>query len=179
LNLSFDGVIAQVAVSNDGGFAKAHTQIFDYQNNTITWKLRSSTTKLPRKVYVRYRSYDAANDSSYGAWNKEVYSDDIILDEVAPTISVVRASVSTGRPAVKLESRGYLPGKINTVRVTADDDRSGVAGYQVSAAPRGMRVYFVKTSNFKVMIPFNRKVLYVRAVDGAGNHGVWRQVSTK
>ncbi|MFM5903873.1 MAG: hypothetical protein ACKOOD_02165 [Microbacteriaceae bacterium] len=180
LNLSFDGIVAQVAVSNDGGFAKSQTQVFDYKDNTVTWKLRSSTSKLPRKVYVKYRLFDAANDSSLGKWEKEVYSDDIILDEIAPTISFIKTSVGTGRSLISLDRVGITQTKIRVLYVNADDDKSGVSHLQVSTALKGAPIFDVPTGkSFKVSIKKSRNQIFIRPVDSAGNVGSWRAVSTK
>lgn len=180
LNLSFDGIIAQVAVSNDGGFASAQTQVFDYKENTVTWKLRSSTSKLPRKVYVKYRVFADANDGTLGKWEKEVYSDDIILDEIAPTISFVKTSIGSGRSTISLDRVGISQTKIRVLNVGAVDDKSGVSHLQVSIATKGAPVIDAPSAKpFKVSLKKSRNQIFVRPVDSAGNVGSWKTVSTK
>lgn len=180
LNLSFDGIISQVAVSNDGGFAKAHTQVFDYKENVITWRLRSSTSKLPRKVYVKYRLFDAANDGTRGAWEKTVYTDDIILDETPPVISFIRTTVTTARSTITLDRVSLSQLKVRVINLTADDDKSGVSHYQVSTALRNAPVLDVPTGKpFRVGVKKSRTQIFVRAVDSAGNKGVWKSISTR
>ena len=180
LNLSFDGIVAQVAVSNDGGFSKSQTQIFDYKDNTIAWNLRASTSKLPRKVYIRYRLFADANDSTLGRWEKQVYSDDIILDEAAPVITGMRVSSTTSRATTVLDQVSKARTKVKAITITAKDDRSGVAGLDFTAQPgTGKIVKASYGSTIKLALTNSRNTVYVRVVDAVGNTSTWKALSTK
>jgi len=180
LNLSFDGIIAQVAVSNDGGFPKNQTKVFDYKKNTVDWTLRASTSKLPRKVYVRYRLFADENDGTFGRWEKAVYSDDIILDTEAPVITAMRVNATTSRGTTVLDKVGKALTKVKTVSISAKDDRSGVTSLEFAvslATNKSVRATYGKPVN--LALTKSRNVVYVRALDAAGNTGGWKTLSTK
>lgn len=180
LNLSFDGIVAQVAVSNDGGFPKSQTQVFDYKDNTVPWTLRSSTSKLPRKVYIRYRLFADANDGTLGRWEKQVYSDDIILDEIAPVITAMRVSSTTSRATTVLDQVSKARTKVKAITITAKDDLSGLARLDISAQlGTGAIVKAAYGSTIKLALTNSRNTVYVRAVDAVGNTSAWKALSTK
>jgi hypothetical protein len=180
LNLSFDGIVAQVAVSNDGGFPKSQTQVFDYKDNTVAWKLRASTSKLPRKVYIRYRLFADANDGTLGRWEKQVYSDDIILDEIAPVITAMRVSSTTSRATTVLDQVSKARTKVKAITITAKDDLSGLARLDISAQlGTGAIVKAAYGSTIKLALTNSRNTVYVRAVDAVGNTSAWKALSTK
>jgi hypothetical protein len=180
LNLSFDGIIAQVAVSNDGGFPRSQTKVFDYKENTVDWTLRASTSKLPRKVYVRYRLFAAENDGTFGQWEKFVYSDDIILDAEAPVITTMRVNSTTSRGTTVLDKVGIALTKVKNISISAKDNMSGVEALEFAIAPasgKSVRATYGKPIN--LALTKSRNVVYVRAVDAAGNSGAWKALSTK
>ncbi len=180
LNLSFDGIVAQVALSNDGGFPKSQTQVFDYKDNTVAWKLRASTSKLPRKVYIRYRLFADANDGTLGRWEKQVYSDDIILDEIAPVITAMRVSSTTSRATTVLDQVSKARTKVKAITITAKDDLSGLARLDISAQlGTGAIVKAAYGSTIKLALTNSRNTVYVRAVDAVGNTSAWKALSTK
>lgn len=180
LNLSFDGIVAQVAISNDGGFPKNQTKVFDYKENTVQWSLRASTSKLPRKVYVRYRLFADENDGTFGRWEKAVYSDDIILDSEAPVITTMRVSSTSSRGSIVIDKVGKALTKVKTVSISAKDNRSGVESLEFAINPTSTvtaRASYGKPIN--LALTKSRNTLYVRAVDVAGNTGAWKAINTK
>ncbi len=180
LNLAFDGIIAQVAVSNDGGFPKNQTRVFTYKENTVPWTLRATTSKLPRKVYVRYRLFAAENDGKFGQWEKFVYSDDIILDAESPVITSMRVKSTTSRGTTVLDKVGKALTKVKTISVSAKDDRSGVVALDFAISPassKSVRATFGKPIN--LALTKSRNTVYIRAVDAAGNTGAWKPINTK
>jgi len=180
LNLSFDGIVAQVAVSNDGGFPKSQTQVFDYKDNTVPWTLRASTSKLPRKVYIRYRLFADANDGTLGRWEKQVYSDDIILDDISPVITAMRVSSTASRATTVLDKVSKGRTKVKAITITAKDDRSGVARLDISAQMgTGAIVKAAYGSTIKLALTNSRNTVYVRVVDAVGNTSAWKALSTK
>ena len=180
ISLSSSSLVAQVAISNDGGFPKSQTQIFNVTNNTIDWTLKASSgLQMSRKVYVRYRLYDVTNDGALGAWQKQTYSDDIILDTTAPVITKTSvASVSGGVQKV-LDQVSLAQRKLKRLQLTAKDDKSGVAEYQISTvAKAGTGVSSGYGSATTVAIAKTRKTVFVRARDVAGNWSTWKSVAT-
>ncbi len=180
LNLSFSGMVAQVAVSNDGGFPKSQTQIFDVVNNTVDWTLKASTPlQMSRKVYVRYRVYDYTNDGALGAWQKTTYSDDIILDTTAPVIT--KASITNvSRGSYRLLDRvGLALRKLKRVQLSARDDKTGVSEYQISTSAKPTEAVSAGFGQATVVaVSKSRKTVFVRAKDGAGNWSAWKSVAT-
>jgi hypothetical protein len=180
LNLSFDGIVAQVAVSNDGGFPKNQTQVFDYKDNTVPWTLRASTSKLPRKVYIRYRLFADANDGTLGRWEKQVYSDDIILDNVAPVITSMKVSSTASRATVVLDKVSKARTKVRAISIAAKDDRSGVSHLEItSQVASGAIVKADYGSTIKLALTNSRNTIYVRVADAVGNKSAWKALSTK
>ena len=180
LSLSSSVLVAQVAISNDGGFPKSQTQVFNVANNTIDWTLKASTNLLmSRKVYIRYRVYDITNDGALGAWQKQTYSDDIILDTVAPVITKATVVNSSGGATKVLDQVSLVQRKLKKIQLSAKDDKSGVTDYQVSTASKPDGAVTVAYGNpVTISISKSRKSLYVRAKDGAGNWSQWKTLPT-
>ena len=136
-------------IANDGGFGGAATR--DLTGPEIPWTLDSGGgERLPKTVYLRF------GDST------QTFTDDIILDETPPSLRSVAASKVSGRVRV---------------RTRATDRTSGVASIQVgpkksAALPaiKYRRTLFVKT---------HRKRVWVRVIDHAGNHSVWKKTRVR
>lgn len=150
LDLSWDGLADQVAISNDGGFAGA--SIRPLTSNTASWVLAAAADeRLPKIVYVRYHTA--------AGWSGP-YSDDIILDTTAPTVTGAIATAPAGAATTNLVLR-------------AADNRSGVAAMQsVLNAPSASATTTRFASNLTV--PATARVVYTRVRDGAGNWSAWR-----
>ena len=148
-------------LANDGGFRAAKT----FQLGTdFTWKLSvSGAERLPRIAYVRFGT------------NPVTYSDDIILDQTAPTLSsasgspttvVARATSAAGtrQPAVRF-------------RLSASDKTSGVGTVQITTnkAKPGSQVRYAST----VTLASASKSFYVRVRDKAGNYSAWKTVKVR
>jgi hypothetical protein len=177
LTFSYDGLIAQVAVSNDGGFAPSKTQVVNYVSNSRTWTLRaSSDERLPKVVYVRYRLYGAANDGSLGPWVSATLTDDIILDTVKPSVSTISFSSSA------LVDDGFrtVTNRVINLKITAHDNKSGVAKLQVSSGKSATGAVTTSFSKKKsISVPKNWSTVYVRVRDGAGNWSTWKKAARK
>jgi hypothetical protein len=145
----------RIVISNDGSFAHADHFHLDHE---IPWTLRSSgAERLPKIVYVRFDE------------DTQTFSDDIILDETAP--SVQQASLTSN-------------GSGGTLSLEAKDSNSGVAKIQVR---RGHHKPFLKLRVAKKNKRGKRKVarrfsvpaarnLSVRVFDAAGNRSHWKRV---
>jgi hypothetical protein len=181
VNLSFSGLIAEVAMSNDAGFPKTQTKVFAYKNNTVPWVLRSNAgEKTPRKIYVKYRTFSELNSGVPGKWQVETFSDDIILDMAAPVISQASLSTSKAKPFLTLDSKFKGSRKTVQLSITGKDDKSGVGQVQVSpvAGTTGAVSYKYKKLNTLSVAKAAKKV-FVRLKDNAGNWAKWREVKLK
>jgi len=166
----------QIQVSNDGGFFGAAWETYVA---TKPWTLTSiANTILPRTVYVRYRTDGVASG---------VYPDDIVVDLIAPTGSVVLAdallTASDGGgmlTAAVLEhvvllptvARNYLPGsRAVALRLSAADDLSGVDRMLLSGNDTltgATPVPFAEHAEFQVP-DTGAQTIFVRFLDRAGN----------
>ncbi|HEX8743205.1 MAG TPA: hypothetical protein VF712_08715 [Thermoleophilaceae bacterium] len=136
----------QIEVSNDGGFKDAQKLPVD-ETNTYPWTLASTgPDRLPKTVYVRIIGM-----SSNGG---KPVTDEIVLDETAPTIVSARAA---------------SPRKL---RIRARDKLSGVSHVQVTRNPRkpGRWRKFTGTAP----IPNGRGGVRVRVRDRARNASRWK-----
>jgi hypothetical protein len=178
VNLSFTGLISEVAISNDAGFPKSQTKVFSYKNNTVPWVLRSNAgEKTPRKIYVKYRAFSELNNGTPGKWHLETFSDDIILDMAAPVISQASLKTSKSKAILALDAKYKGSRKTVELSITGKDDISGLSRVQVSpvAGPDGAVSYrYTKLSALSVAKSAQR--VFVRLKDNAGNWAKWREV---
>ncbi len=153
-----EGMIDAVKVSNDGGFAPSKTKEFAMtEGGTVDWTLvKLGNERLPRQVYVKFHQ-------AGGAWLKQTFSDDIVLDTVKPTIQA--ASVSPGGTSAANSARAVL-------RVRAKDNRSGVEAMQVRSGGKKSKVV-----PFRKAVPVAAGQVRVRVRDGAGNWSMWKVAS--
>jgi DNA-binding beta-propeller fold protein YncE len=137
---------SSLRISNDGGLGTSEVRRVD-ASRLYMWHLDLGDTRdrSVKHVYVRFTS-----DGMHAA---ETFSDDVILDQIAP--QVLSARVRASRLTIK-----------------AHDNRSGVRKLQLTSsrahppAPRR----FAKT----VKLSHVPKRLWVRVIDGAGNTSRWR-----
>jgi uncharacterized repeat protein (TIGR01451 family) len=161
-----DDDITSVKISNDGGFGSEGSTTdwlaVDATNPTYSdWVLSTyGDLQIPRTIYIKFR--DSIGDQ-YGP-----FQDDIIYDPIAPQISNVEIIPDTS------EQMSVVPGQSGSVvvRVTTNDDNSGVKSVQISD-----NVDFSSYSSFPINqsttdILWNLQssgMVYIRAVDRAGN----------
>ena len=146
-------------LSNDGGFL-APESVMVNQTGRYPWRLaESGQERLPKTVYVRF--------GGPGGTSAVTFTDDIILDQTAPTIgqaTIAGASAATARAAVA--KRRF------TLRLRARDNASGVRQVQLSANRR--RPAKPRAYKAKLVIRAARAPRFVRVRDGAGNYSKWR-----
>jgi hypothetical protein len=149
----------ELLVSNDGGFANASRVPVNHITNTYRWHLdESGAERLPKIVYVRF--------VGSGIDPVATVTDDIVLDQTAPTAVTARVA--------GLRKRGCRSrSSCVAVEVSARDAASGVAGLDLS---RDRRHRYAS-------IRFHHRVLladaprWVRARDRAGNVSRWHRVA--
>ncbi len=96
-------------------------------------------------------------------WQKQTYTDDIILDTVKP--QVVSATVGGSGGATLTAAK-------RTLRVKAKDNKSGIASMQISTGKPKKKAKVVK---FRKAVRFSGSgEVFVRVRDGAGNWSAWR-----
>jgi hypothetical protein len=135
-------------IANDPGFAGSALMKVGAWTEEHAWRLDTSggPQRSVRRVYVRVTADARDRDT-------EVYSDDIILDQLAPRIVTARLK----RSRLKLRAR---------------DNRSGVRRVQVTGNRRrpGAKRKFARS----LRVSRKRRRLHVRVFDGAGNPSRWR-----
>ena len=156
--LGWEGLVDRVKVSNDGGFAPSKTrEIKLRERGPLDWTLvELAAERIPRTVYVKYHYVESG-------WQKQTYSDDIILDTVKP--EVVSASLGGSGTATLAAAK-------RTLRVRAKDNKSGIASMQVSVGKPKKKAKVV-TFRKAVKVAGAGRV-FVRVRDGAGNWSQWR-----
>jgi hypothetical protein len=141
-------------VSNDGGFNRPFTVPLQ-PSWRYRWSLDSSgPERLPKTVYVRFAG--ACVDSL------QTFTDDIILDETAPTLRT---------PTAQAPAKGRS-GSL-TLSLKAVDNASGVSSVEVRRAKA--RVLAAKYKR-RLRLNGSPEKLTVRVRDGAGNHSPWKKV---
>jgi uncharacterized repeat protein (TIGR01451 family) len=153
--------IVSVKFSNDGGFGPEGdtTDWLPVDSDNPTYEDWTITTYgnllLPRTVYARFRD---SNGQQFGP-----VQDDIIYDPVVPVV-VETDILPAGRTPVADQAA--------TIRVTAEDDNSGVDKVQLSHQADFATVTEVAAGGGTVDVPWTFQpsgLVYVRAIDRAGN----------
>lgn len=177
LGIAWPDYVTGVKISNDGGFLPSKTSSFDVKDE-INWTLDSSVKgSFTKVVYIKF--------TGPGADPSRVYSDDIILDTTAPTLtSVVGVAEQPSESSVSVAALRAKPRSAGArLTVRAKDALSGIGQVQLKTSSRG-RITTVKTSNPKstsrsVRIKTTKSLVYVRVVDRAGNPSRWLTVRVK
>jgi hypothetical protein len=156
--LGWEGLVDRVKVSNDGGFAPSKTkEVLLRENGQLPWTLvELAAERIPRTVYVKLHYVESG-------WQKQTYTDDIILDTVKP--QVVSATLGGSGGAT-------LAAANRTLRVKAKDNKSGIASMQISTGKPKKKAKIVK---FRKVVKVTAGTVYVRVRDGAGNWSAWRE----
>lgn len=160
LNLSFNGdsVPFQVMISNDGGFPVSARSIQNYKKNTVPWKLSSSGSKVTKVVYIKYRYSDNEGWST-------TFSDDIVIDNIAPELISVNAVKAGNKLKFSLKAK---------------DNKSGVSKVQYSNKNSDSKAVINNYSK-KMTVSLKPKsgYVYIRVKDKAGNWSKWKKVKVK
>jgi hypothetical protein len=102
LNLVWPEYATEARVSNDGGFLASMTSTIQLAS-AVDWNLEDSLTgKYEKNVYVRF--------SGTGIDTTKTYSDDIVLDTVAPIVDSVFATASSGKVEVGMKATDDITG---------------------------------------------------------------------
>lgn len=180
---SLNRPLREIALSNDGGFSQGLTSISTYATRTVKWTLRATADeRLPKTVYARFRLF--TNSTRDPGWQTVVYSDDIILDTVAPQISRSSANRTVTKSGVFTLAEFLSPISKRASRVqimlNAKDNRSGVRNLQVSnsMSTRNAKSMKYKRKTF-LNIENSIKSIFIRVQDGAGNWSKWRKLQIR
>lgn len=183
LNLTAPTGTSEILVSNDGGFTGATWQPFVLE---IPWTITSyGETIIPRTIYVKFKTYGQTTG---------IYQDDIILDMIPPTGSIVIEEtntniINTNSSIIKkmdssknnfTASSIYLPLIAKNMRLgfsllhlglSASDDMSGVNEMLISNEINFVDAQWEPYSSTKEWwVPDTLvKTVYVKYRDRAGN----------
>jgi hypothetical protein len=163
----------QAFISNNGGFGVSGNAMKFPLATRIPWTLeRTGADRLPKTVYVRFLG--AGMDDTN-------FTDDIILDETAPTMSsaqIVDGAGSTAASASRARRRRYR------VKVKAQDKIVGVCEVNASGKKTGGSLVTIKNCRQKGILNLTRTVTihsttppkYVRVRNSAGSWSRWLKV---
>jgi hypothetical protein len=145
-----------VLISNDGSF-DSPTQVSVAANDTYAWTLDArGSQRRARVVYVRFVGPGIDVD--------QTYTDDILLDTTAPTVTAATVNSRTAT-------------KVATARVAAKDTGSGVQRIQYSAFKSTKKAKVLKLKNSRSFRVKPSAAKWVRAIDLAGNASKWKRVT--
>ena len=152
--------VSKAQISNDGAFSPSRIQVFDL-DSSLPWELDDSITGLDTKmVYVRF--------SGFGIDTTRTYSDDVICDNTAPTISSATGSETSSSVTLILD---------------ASDDIFGVSTIEISTGPRTITWDYSSTTELDLGVATaavrktsSREAL-ARVKDSIGNWSKWQEVS--
>jgi hypothetical protein len=159
----------QVLLSNDGGFDDATAlPIAGDCHYAFTLKTTGSE-RLPKTVYVRF--------VGPGFDNNLTLTDDIVLDQTAPTTSSATATPTSASKRAIVASVAKSRTRY-VLKVKAKDKTSGVKKLQLSATRSGKHAKTV-TYHSSIKLTSLSKAKWVRVYDRAGNPSHWRKVSVR
>jgi hypothetical protein len=165
----------QVLISNDGGFETPTVKPVAGDCHYAFVLPTSGSERLPKTVYVRF--------VGSGFDNTLTLSDDIILDETAPTTSSATASrVTTSSRSAVVATDAKKKTKKKRIyyllRVKAKDKNSGVKRLQLSKTRSSKHARTV-TYHSSVKLTTLSTARWIRVLDRAGNASKWRAVHVK
>lgn len=145
-------------LSNDGGFLAPESAPVN-QSGRYQWRLaETGQERLPKTVYVRF--------GGLGGTSAVTFTDDIILDQTAPTISQATLGGASSSAARAAALRRF------TLRTRARDNASGVKQLQLATTKR--RPAKPRAFKRRLVIRAAKAPRFVRVRDGAGNFSKWR-----
>jgi DNA-binding beta-propeller fold protein YncE len=139
-------------LANDGGFGESRLTRVTGMADSYEWTLDASggPQRTVKHVYVRFTGNGDSEDATY--------SDDVILDQLAPRILAARLKRVGARSRLLLRAR---------------DNRSGVRKVQVTTNRR--RPGRARRFTRRVRVAGAPRAVLVRVIDGAGNRSRWRR----
>jgi hypothetical protein len=162
-----------VVISNNGGFGTSGNATTFSLAAEVPWTLeQTGADRLPKTVYVRFlgAGIDYIN-----------FTDDIVLDETAPTVQSVQLVGGAGggtASAARAGRRSYR------IKVKAQDTFVGVCAVDASATRSGGTVVTVKSCRDRGILHLAKTVSvrsiaqpkYVRVRNSAGSWSRWLKV---
>lgn len=160
------GCATGIRVSNDGDFSNS---TLVPPTSSISWQLDDRVQgKYTKLVYVRF--------TGPGVNESQTFTDDIIMDTQAPTVSLLKAT-STGSGNAAAAALVSGPRRV-TVTCKARDDKSGVRKLQISAfktKKSAATTDYRKKQTLTLKGARQGKKFYARVLDGAGNWSKWKR----
>jgi len=171
-----------ILISNDGGFAATGNASTFPLATQIPWTLKQTgQDRLPKTVYLRFlgAGIDTQN-----------FTDDVVLDEQAPTMTsvqlvgttgtanVARAAVAGAPAATEARTRSYA------IKIKAKDTIVGLCEIAISSRRSGGHVIGIKNCGRRGLVRINRIVRvrsssrprYVRVRNSARTWSSWRRI---
>lgn len=165
LKLIWPDYATAARISNDGGFDLSSTQTVNL-SDSVSWEIDDSVKGVHTKVvYVRF--------SGAGIDTTKTYSDDIILDTVAPTVDKYSAVFSPSSVSLTLKA---------TDDITGVDDVQVKNGSQIVTVDYATKIS-IPLSDLSVAVvskSVNKAAtssIELRVNDVAGNWTPWKRVS--
>ena len=156
LNLVWPRLAKTALISNDPSFAGAKSVIL---KSTVGWTLGVGPAGVTT-VYARF--VGSSTRASYDPDPSATFSDQVVLDNLAPRIRRASAIRKRGRTLLFLK---------------AGDRISGLSKVRISRYRGGRET--VKRYRKVVRLTTRARVVYVRVEDRAGNRSAWRKVVIK
>ena len=171
-------------ISNDGGFGAAGGTQTVALSNHVPWRLQTTGPgRLTKTVYVRYLG--AGIDLT-------TFTDDIVLDEQAPSVVSATLLGTTFQATPKLatpHSQKKASARMLTYRlaIRATEKISGVSAIQASTKKAGGTIVTLRSSRQKGFVALDRTVnlratvapRYVRVDSAAGRWSKWVAITAQ
>jgi len=166
-----------ILISNDGGFGASGNATAFHLSAQIPWTLKQTgVDRLPKTVYLRFLGAGIDNQN---------FTDDIILDELAPTLSTAQLVGSTGAagdiPSAHAEMSVARHARRYAIRLSARDTIVGLCQVAFSDRKSGGQIVQIRSCRQKGVLHLNRVVTlkaakrpkYVRVRNSAGSWSRW------
>jgi len=168
-----------ILVSNNGGFGASGNANSFHLGSQLNWTLeQTGTDRLPKTVYLRFIG---------AGMDDQNFTDDIILDETAPTAAVAELLNPTANVASIARAQKKPRQKKFKIRVKAADRIAGVCEVEASTKQAGGTI--VKIANCKkkgvaklaraVTVAMSSNPRYLRVRNSAGTWSHWRKVTQR
>jgi hypothetical protein len=169
---------SQALIANDGGFGVAGGAKTLQLAAQVPWVLpRTGADRLPKTVYVRYLG---------AGLDLNTFTDDIILDETAPTLQSVSLVGTPATPAMVSHATTRRRPRLHgyRVRVRGKAAIAGICAVGASSRRSGGQVTTIANCHHKGIVARSRVVVvrstnrprYLRVRNSAGTWSRWQRL---